>query len=135
MSSAFEVGIKENFDHFESQIFGYESCGQCEDVGVVVLSCECDECFVPTEGRADALVCGDGHIDAVAAATDGDTEVASAVFDRFGERVCIAGIVATIGTVCAVVVNAGVACSEPCCDFLFEFVTGMVGCDADRELM
>ena len=52
MTAAFEIGGEEGVDDGESFFGRYESGGEDEDVGIVVLACQASEFGIPAEGGA-----------------------------------------------------------------------------------
>lgn len=133
VSSAFEIGGEECLEDFEGEVGRDEACRERQDVGVVVLACECGEFGVPADCCPTALVFVDCHTDAVCAAADCNSELDSSLLDGVCQRVGVVGIVAAFGTVCSEVFDDVALLFEEILDCFFQFVAGVVGCDADVD--
>ena len=79
VTTTFELGGKEYFDEFDSFLRRDVVSRQSDDIGIVVLTSEASEWFVPAECSADALVVVASHSDAVTCRADGDTEIVGAI--------------------------------------------------------
>ena len=93
---------------------------QSDDVGIVVLTSEASEWFVPAECSADALVVVASHGDAVTCRADGDAHVVGAILYRGCHRVGEVRIVATVGRRTAIVGDLNALLLEPSDNSLFE---------------
>lgn len=103
-----------------------EASGHHEHVGIVVLAYEMRYFGYPAESGTYALMLVERHVDALAAAADGNAGVALAALHGCCKRVSIVGIVAAIGAVGAEVLVLPAFGLEPLLHIFFQFVTSVV---------
>ena len=107
---------------------------QSDDVGIVVLTSEASEWFVPAECSAYALVVVASHGDAVTSRADSDAHVVGAVFYGSCHRVGEVRIVATVGRRTAIVGDLNALLGEPSDNSLFECEACVIRGDAKFEI-
>lgn len=134
VATSFELGGKENLNQFDSLLCRDIVGRQTEDIGIVVLTSEASEWFVPTERSTNALVVVASHGDTIACRADGYTHIVGAVLYRSCHRMSEIRIVATVGRWAAVIGNLNALLLEPSDNSLFECKASVVRGDAKFEI-
>ena len=134
VTTTFELGGKEYLDEFDSFLRRDVVSRQSDDVGIVVLTSEASEWFVPAECSAYALVVVAGHSDTITCGADSYTHIVGAVLYRCCHRVREVGVVAAVGRWAAVIGNLYALLCEPSDNSLFECKASVVRGDAEMEM-
>ena len=98
-----KFGVEELVETLTAYVFGDETTREDDDVGVVVLTDEVGNFWLPNKACTDALVLVEGHGDAFARTAHGDAWIDFAFLDAFGQSVTVGGIVAGLFSIGAVV--------------------------------
>ena len=105
MTTALEGGIQVFVHDLASHISIDETAGHNKNVGIIVLTDKVSNLRDPAQAGANALMLVKGHGDALAAAAHGYTLLYLTVLYAAGQSVAIIGIVATIRSIGAVVLE------------------------------
>ncbi len=131
MAPPFERGLEEGVDQPYGLVVRDEAGGQHQHVGVVVQADQLGHLGNPAESRANPLVFVEGHGHPFARAAEADAEVDLALFDRFGERVGVVGVVDALGRVGAEIEDLAPFGLEVAHQKFLHFVAGVVAGDTD----
>ena len=134
VTTTFELGGKEDLDEFDSFLRRDVVGRQSDDVGIVVLTSEASEWFVPAECSAYALVVVAGHSDTITSRADSNTHIVGAVLYGSCHRVREVGVVAAVGRWTAVVGNLNALLLKPSDNSLFECKARVVRGDAEFKI-
>lgn len=134
VATSFELGGKENLNQFYSLLCGDIVGWQADNIGIIVLTSEASEWFVPAECSAYALVVVASHSDAVTSRADSDAHVVGAVFYGSCHRVGEVRIVAAISRRTTIVGDLNALLGEPSDNSLFECEACVVRGDAEFEI-
>ena len=134
VTTTFELGGKEYFDEFDSFLRRDVVSRQSDDIGIVVLTSEASEWFVPAECSAYALVVVAGHGDTIAGRADGDTHVVGTILHGCRHRVREIWIVAAVGRWTAIVSDLYALLLEPSDNGLFECKACMITSNAEFKI-
>ena len=129
VASAFELRREVGVEHRHGLVVGDEAGREDDNVGVVVTADErCDLRF-PRQSGADALMFVEGHGHPFARTAEGDAAFEFAFLDRFGQRVCVVGIIDAFGGAGAEVVDVVTHGREVAHQKFFHFVAGVIAGD------
>ena len=103
MATSCKLSIEEFVKALAAYVFADESAREDNDVGVVVLTDEVGNLWLPNKSGTDALMLVEGHGDAFARTAHGDAWIYFAFLDAFSQCVAIGGIVARLFGIGAVV--------------------------------
>ena len=134
VTTTFELGGKEYLDEFDSFLRRDVVSRQSDDIGIVVLTSEASEWFVPAECSAYALVVVAGHSDTITSRADSDTHVVGAVLYGSCHRVSEIWIVAAVSRRTAIVGDLNTLLLEPSDNSLFECEACVIRGDAKFEI-
>ena len=128
MTSTSKLCIEEFVEALTANFFGDEATREDNHVGIVVLTNEVGDLWLPNKTCTNALVLVEGHGDAFAGAAHGDATFYLTCFDAFSQLVAIGGIVAAVFGVGAVVFVFNALFLQVALDELLERKSGMIGC-------
>lgn len=127
MATTLERSVEEEVDDMQGSSLVDETCGKRDDVGVIMLSGERCNLFVPAESTADVRVFIDSHLDAVAGAANDDTSRKLPFVDSGAHLMGEVGIIDTIRRKGTEVLNIKIFRMEKFYYFVFQFISGVVG--------
>lgn len=93
MTTSSKLCVEEFVETLAAYVFADETTGEDDDVGVVVLSNEVSNLWLPNKTGTDALMLVEGHGDAFARTAHSDAWIYFAFLDAFSQCVAIGGIV------------------------------------------
>ena len=105
MATALKGGVQILVHDLAGHIGIDETAGHYQYVGIIVLADKMSNLRYPAESGADALMLVQGHGDSLSAAAHGYTLLYLTALYAAGQSVAVIGIVATIGSVGAVVLE------------------------------
>src|SRR5690606_3394943 len=131
--ATFKIGSKEFVNDGFCQLYVDESGGDTYDIGVVVLTGEGSQRFLPADCSSDTLVFVGGNSYAIGTAAYQYAAVKIPTFYRLRHRVCEIGVIHRISGVGAKIFD-GIACTfQEVHQFGFIGKTRVVSADGDGE--
>ena len=103
MATSCKLSVEEFVETLTAYVFADESAREDNDVGVVVLTDEVGNLWLPNKTGTDALMLVEGHGDAFARTAHGDAWIYFAFLDAFSQCVAIGGVVTRFFGIGAVV--------------------------------
>ena len=103
MATSCKFGAEEFVETLAAYVFADETTGEDNHVGVVVLTDEVGNLWLPNKTGTDALMLVEGHGDAFARTAHGDAWIYFAFLDAFSQSMAVGGIVAGLFCVGAIV--------------------------------
>ena len=94
MTTSSKLCVEEFVKTLAAYVFADETTGEDNHVGVVVLTDEVGNLWLPNKSGTDALVLVEGHGDAFARTAHGNAWIYFAFFNAFGKCVAVSGVVA-----------------------------------------
>lgn len=131
MASTVEGRGQESVDNLNSNLRVDESCGEYQNVGVVVCAGQASEFRCPAYSCADALVLVESHGYAVAASAHCDSRIALAALHGLSAWMGKVGVVAAIGRIGTEVVILQTLVAQMLHYNVFKFETGVVTADCN----
>ena len=131
MATSCKFCVEEFVETLAAHVFADETTGEDDDVGVVVLTDEVGNLWLPNKSGTDALMLVEGHGDAFARTAHGNTWIYFAFLDAFSQCVAIGGIVTGFFGVGAIVLVLIAFLFEIFLDELLQRKCCMIGCDTN----
>ena len=131
MATSCKFCVEEFVEALAAYVFADETTGEDDDVGVVVLTDEVGNLWLPNKSGTDALMLVEGHGDAFARTAHGDAWIDFAFLDAFSQCVAIGGIVTGFFGIGAVVLVLVAFLFEIFLDELLQWECCMIGCDTN----
>ena len=103
MATSCKFCVEEFVEALAAYVFADETTGEDDDVGVVVLTDEVGNLWLPNKSGTDALELVEAHGDAFARTAHGDARIDFAFLDAFSQCMAVGGIVAGLFCVGAIV--------------------------------
>jgi len=128
MTTALKGGVQILVHYLAGHVGVDETAGHYQDVGIVVLTDKMGYLWDPAQSGADALMLVQGHGDTLSAAAHGYTLLYLTVLYAAGQCVAVVGVVATIGSIGAVVLVLQPLLLQILLDKLLKFKSSVITC-------